>query len=107
VNIPIVPKNSEWKLFMIQSIPYAWGNQTCHLQLSTTVVAVNGNEIIPFEERDLDECVTGSDFLCRLQEFGMKATKQMSCIKKLIGGAPIKDLQQICKIDCHKKWRQS
>lgn len=101
VQVPIVSSKSEWKLQKIQAIPYTYFNRTCYIDIPTTYVGVNGDEIIPFENHDIKTCLTSRDFLCHVPRYGNKNSRQNTCIRKMVKGDSIDELQKICPIDCH------
>ncbi|CAL8075311.1 unnamed protein product [Orchesella dallaii] len=43
----------------------------------------------------------GDDFLCQLPKYGMKHSKKIVCMKKLVGGATVEELQNVCPVVCH------
>ncbi len=101
VQIPIVKAQSSWQLYSIQTIPYAYHNRTCYIDLDTTYVAKNNEEIAPFENHDAKDCLSSEGFLCQIPKYGNKASKENTCIKKILGGAKIEELQTICPVTCH------
>ncbi|CAL8114668.1 unnamed protein product [Orchesella dallaii] len=46
LQIPVVPQDSNCILYRIQSIPYAYHNRTCYINIPSTLVAVNGDKIM-------------------------------------------------------------
>ncbi|CAL8093495.1 unnamed protein product [Orchesella dallaii] len=101
LQIPVVPQESNWLLYRIQSIPYAYHNRTCYINIPSTLVAVNGDKVMPYEQHDQKDCVVANDFLCRIPRYGMKISRQYVCITKIMRGSSIEDLQQVCEVSCH------
>ncbi|CAL8086923.1 unnamed protein product [Orchesella dallaii] len=107
LQIPVVPQDSNWLLYRIQSIPYAYHNRTCYINIPSTLVAVNGDKVIPYEQHDQKDCVVANDFLCRIPRYGMKISRQYVCITKIMRGTSIEDLQQVCEVSCHMETEPS
>ncbi|CAL8075774.1 unnamed protein product [Orchesella dallaii] len=93
--------NYEYKL----SIPSYAGELYLKINLADCTfedLARGRENVIPFESHDLDKCKIGDDFLCQIPRYGMKNSKKIICIKNLIAGASIEELQSVCPVLCHE-----
>lgn len=102
LRVPIVAASGDSQLFSVQSIPYADMNKICYIDIDTTYVTINNQDVLPYESFDAQTCMNGDTFRCQLHRFGNNNLKRSMCIKHLIKvGATIESIQGLCPVECH------
>ncbi|CAH0562991.1 unnamed protein product [Brassicogethes aeneus] len=104
VKVPIRRENFRWQLYELVTTPFAWHNQTCHIQheaLCLEIAIRNQKEVaLTISGTNLHQCKPYENKLCYLPRFSSDNLHGPQCVKMLFHGATVEEIAKNCPMRC-------
>lgn len=104
VKIPIRQLGKKWEIFELVTTPFAWHNQTCHIQHESLFLAVstcNAEKTLrTISGINLHQCRPYDNKLCYLPRFSSDSLHGPQCAKVLFTGATVQEISETCPMRC-------
>lgn len=100
LRIPIRRRGSQWKLYELLTVPFAWTDRVCELQIDAAFIAVNGDQLMTLQGRAERDCKPYDNPLCYVPRFTGGVSSSSICVEKIFQGATIQELSSFCVFKC-------
>jgi hypothetical protein len=103
IKIPLKKKKTEWILYSVDPMAFAYNNSICHFEGLPSFIAVSSErQVRSLNPSHYHHC-TQSDFsLCYLPQFPQQYQYNEKCMTSLFFGSSMKQITTYCKFMCTK-----
>lgn len=99
-KIPIRRAGSQWRLYEMLAVPFAWDNHTCTIQHDVSFLAVDGDRLMTIRGSATPDCQPFHNPLCYVPRYASDAASGTLCPRQIFAGATIQELSSFCVFSC-------